>query len=92
MPVNSLTMPALALAYNPLRVALFADFEGGGHDYVMGACPRAELAARNLINLPNHPRVRPEDVEVITSPSSSEGRRKVPWLPSGARPQREVRR
>ena len=36
----------------------------------------------HLINLPTHPRVRPEDVEVITSPSSSEWRRKFRGYPA----------
>ena len=39
--------------------------------YVEGSCPNAELAARELVNLPTHPRVRPEDarrlVEAIAS-------------------------
>ena len=29
--------------------------------YVEGSCPNAERAARELVNLPTHPRVRPED-------------------------------
>jgi len=33
--------------------------------YVAGSCPRAEAAARELVNLPTHPRVRPEDVAAI---------------------------
>ena len=39
--------------------------------YVEGSCPNAELAARELVNLPTHPRVRSEDarrlVEAIAS-------------------------
>jgi dTDP-4-amino-4,6-dideoxygalactose transaminase len=35
--------------------------------YVQGSCPRAELATTHLVNLPTHLRVRPEDVEAITS-------------------------
>jgi dTDP-4-amino-4,6-dideoxygalactose transaminase len=35
--------------------------------YVAGSCPRAEDAARHLVNLPTHPRVRLEDIESITS-------------------------
>ena len=34
--------------------------------YVPGSCPRAELAATHLVNLPTHLRVRKEDVEAIT--------------------------
>jgi perosamine synthetase len=33
--------------------------------YATGSCPRAELAARELVNLPTHPRVRPADVDRI---------------------------
>jgi dTDP-4-amino-4,6-dideoxygalactose transaminase len=33
--------------------------------YVDGSCPRAELAASHLYNLPTHPRVRPEDAVVL---------------------------
>jgi dTDP-4-amino-4,6-dideoxygalactose transaminase len=33
--------------------------------YRAGACPRAETAARQLVNLPTHPRVRERDVERI---------------------------
>jgi len=33
--------------------------------YETGSCPRAEAAARHLVNLPTHPRVRPEDAEGI---------------------------
>lgn len=36
-------------------------------DYVAGSCPRAELAARHLVNLPTHPRVQPKDVEAIAA-------------------------
>ncbi|HEX2923627.1 MAG TPA: DegT/DnrJ/EryC1/StrS aminotransferase family protein [Chloroflexota bacterium] len=35
--------------------------------YEMGSCPRAEAAAIHLINLPTHLRVKPYDVEAITS-------------------------
>ncbi len=34
-------------------------------DYEAGSCPRAEEAARHLINLPTNPRVRAQDVETI---------------------------
>ena len=38
--------------------------------YVAGSCPRAETAGRQLINLPTHPRVTPEDagdlVEILS--------------------------
>jgi len=33
----------------------------------MGSCPRAEEAAKHLINLPTNPRVSPQDVETIVS-------------------------
>ena len=33
--------------------------------YVEGSCPRAEQAARELINLPTHGRVTPEDVRAL---------------------------
>jgi len=33
--------------------------------YESGSCPHAEAAARHLVNLPTHPRVRPEDAEGI---------------------------
>ena len=33
--------------------------------YVAGTCPRAETAARELVNLPTHERVRLEDVEAL---------------------------
>lgn len=36
-------------------------------DYEMGSCPRAEQAARHLINLPTNPRVSARDVETIVS-------------------------
>ncbi len=36
-------------------------------DYEMGSCPRAEEAAKHLINLPTNPRVSPQDVETIVS-------------------------
>lgn len=36
-------------------------------DYVEGSCPRAELAAKHLVNLPTHPRVREEDAEAIVN-------------------------
>jgi dTDP-4-amino-4,6-dideoxygalactose transaminase len=35
--------------------------------YEMGTCPRAETAARTLVNLPTHPRVTPRDAELIVS-------------------------
>jgi len=35
--------------------------------YEPGACPRAEQAARHLINLPTHPRVSARDVRVLTT-------------------------
>jgi len=36
-------------------------------DYEMGSCPRAEEAARHLINLPTNQRVSEQDVETIVS-------------------------
>jgi dTDP-4-amino-4,6-dideoxygalactose transaminase len=36
-------------------------------DYEMGSCPRAEEAARHLVNLPTNPRVNEQDVEAIVS-------------------------
>lgn len=36
-------------------------------DYAMGSCPRAEEAARHLINLPTNPRVNAQDIETIIS-------------------------
>lgn len=41
------------------------DLVHGG--YETGSCPRAEAAAKHLINLPTHPRVRPQDIEAIVS-------------------------
>lgn len=35
--------------------------------YVTGSCPRAELAARQLVNLPTHPRVTRADAERIVA-------------------------
>jgi dTDP-4-amino-4,6-dideoxygalactose transaminase len=35
--------------------------------YAMGSCPRAEAAARHLVNLPTHPRVGAQDVEAIVA-------------------------
>jgi dTDP-4-amino-4,6-dideoxygalactose transaminase len=37
-----------------------------GH-YEMGSCPRAEAAAKHLINLPTHPWVSPQDAEMIVA-------------------------
>jgi dTDP-4-amino-4,6-dideoxygalactose transaminase len=34
-------------------------------DYLAGSCPRAEAAARHLINLPTHPRITPQDAERV---------------------------
>jgi perosamine synthetase len=39
--------------------------QAGG--YVAGSCPVAEAAAMHLVNLPTHPRVRPDDVERIAA-------------------------
>src|SRR6266487_606118 len=36
-------------------------------DYELGSCPRAEGAARHLVNLPTNPRVNEQDVEAIVS-------------------------
>jgi perosamine synthetase len=33
--------------------------------YERGSCPRAEAVAQHLVNLPNHQRVKPSDVEAI---------------------------
>jgi dTDP-4-amino-4,6-dideoxygalactose transaminase len=35
--------------------------------YERGSCPRAEAVAEHLVNLPNHARVKPSDVEAIIS-------------------------
>src|SRR5206468_6214012 len=35
--------------------------------YEPGSCPRAEQAARHLINLPTHPRVSERDVEMLVT-------------------------
>ena len=35
--------------------------------YESGSCPVAEAAARHLVNLPTHPRVKPQDIEAIVS-------------------------
>jgi perosamine synthetase len=43
-------------------------------DYEDGSCPRAELAATHLYNLPTHPRVRPEDaVALVDALAAVEG-------------------
>jgi perosamine synthetase len=34
-------------------------------DYIQGSCPRAEVAAKHLVNLPTHPRVTNEDADAI---------------------------
>ena len=34
-------------------------------DYEPGSCPRAEAAARHLVNLPTHPRVQERDAEAL---------------------------
>ncbi len=39
--------------------------------YVAGTCPRAETAARELVNLPTHPRVSAKDVAAIVEAMSS---------------------
>ena len=39
--------------------------------YELGSCPRAEAAARHLINLPTHPRVGAQDGEAIVSALAS---------------------
>lgn len=39
----------------------------GCGDYLVGACPNAEAAARHLINLPTHPRVNLDDVKRIVT-------------------------
>ncbi|TMD66600.1 MAG: aminotransferase class I/II-fold pyridoxal phosphate-dependent enzyme [Chloroflexi bacterium] len=39
--------------------------DAGG--YANGSCPRAELAAGHLVNLPTHLRVQPQDVQAIAS-------------------------
>lgn len=35
--------------------------------YVDRSCPNAEAAAHHLVNLPTHPRVRPQDIEAIVA-------------------------
>jgi perosamine synthetase len=39
--------------------------------YEDGSCPNAEAAARHLVNLPTHPRVRPEDIDAIVAALSA---------------------
>ncbi len=46
-----------------LEEAISPSFGG----YKTGCCPRAEAAARHLVNLPTHPRVAHEDIEAIVS-------------------------
>ena len=41
------------------------------NDYVAGTCPQAERAARELVNLPTHPRVGAKDVAAIVGAMSS---------------------
>lgn len=36
-------------------------------DYEVGSCPRAEAIAKHLVNLPTHPRTKPQDIEAIVS-------------------------
>jgi dTDP-4-amino-4,6-dideoxygalactose transaminase len=36
-------------------------------DYVEGSCPRAEMVARHLVNLPTHPRVEQDDADTIVN-------------------------
>jgi perosamine synthetase len=36
-------------------------------DYVDGSCPRAEMVARHLVNLPTHPRVKEDDADTIVN-------------------------
>jgi perosamine synthetase len=36
-------------------------------DYVDGSCPRAEMVARHLVNLPTHPRVEEDDADTIVN-------------------------
>jgi dTDP-4-amino-4,6-dideoxygalactose transaminase len=43
-------------------------------DYEPGSCPRAELAARHLINLPTHPRVGERDAEMFVRVLGGPGR------------------
>ncbi len=35
--------------------------------YILGSCPQAEAIAGNMVNLPTHPRVRQQDLEMIAS-------------------------
>jgi dTDP-4-amino-4,6-dideoxygalactose transaminase len=39
--------------------------------YLAGSCPRAELAARQLVNLPTHGRVTDRDVERLANALST---------------------
>ena len=39
--------------------------------YEAGTCPQAERAARELVNLPTHPRVGAKDVAAIVEAMSS---------------------
>jgi perosamine synthetase len=41
--------------------------EPGYGEYEHGSCPRAEAAAKHLVNLPTHPRVRDQDVDAIVA-------------------------
>lgn len=55
--------------------------------YEMGSCPRAEAAARHLVNLPTHPRVGVRDVEAIVSALVRTGqvtKGRTPVGPAGA--------
>jgi dTDP-4-amino-4,6-dideoxygalactose transaminase len=42
-------------------------------DYVAGACPRAEAAARHLINLPTHGRMTAQDAEQVLATLAGDG-------------------
>lgn len=60
------TQPHLVLGTwftSVLEEALSPEFGG----YAAGSCPRAEMAARHLVNLPTHQRVRVEDIDPVLS-------------------------
>jgi len=62
----------------------------GNCGYVPGTCPRAEEAARHLVNLPTHPRVTMRDAEEIAARVISAGQRQVP-AGAATRPQAAYR-
>ncbi len=55
-------------------------------DYEWGSCPRAELAARHLVNLPTHPRVRVDEAEAMVGILAGQAgiRRREPGARAGS--------